>query len=178
MSENIAEDVRHIWKSYNLAIHVPIIDLQHAWLLKLVVELDKAVKTMGQTRKNEIFLKTVGEALEYTKEHFTTEESLMKQFRFPDLVNHFNQHKRFIEFIKQRNEENKHGDSMAASHLVQDLKTWLLSHIALEDKKLYFHLKDKHKDVVEFVRRLHESGELVVKTEYKELYKYVVRQHS
>ena len=35
ISENMVEDILHIWKSHNLSLNLPVIDLQHIWLLKM-----------------------------------------------------------------------------------------------------------------------------------------------
>ncbi|HMW03469.1 MAG TPA: bacteriohemerythrin [Leptospiraceae bacterium] len=175
ISENMIEDIMHIWRSHNLSLHIPVIDLQHIWLLKMVIQLDKAVKTMGTTKKNEVFNQVVEEAIDYTVKHFTLEERIMKEFRYPEILNHFHQHESFVDFIKQRRKENESGDTLAAFHLAQDLKTWLLSHIAHEDKKLAIYLKDKMKDVNEFTRKLHHNGEIIIEPTQRNFYKKITK---
>lgn len=176
ISENMLEDILHIWKSHNLSLNIPVIDLQHIWLLKMVIQLDKAVKTMGSTKKGEVFNQVIEEAVDYTVKHFTLEEKIMKEFRYPEILNHFHQHESFVAFIKQRRKEYEAGDNLAAFHLTQDLKTWLLSHIAHEDKKLAIYLKDKMKDVNEYTRRLHHKGEIAIDPGQRNFYKKITKE--
>ena len=179
IKEVIAEDtvsqIRNIWKSYNLAIHIPMVDLQHIWLLKMIVELDRAVKVKTDKDRGDVLKSVIQGALEYTEEHFDNEERLMKQFRFTDLINHSNQHKRFVQFIKTRAEEEQLGNPQAAEHLILDLKNWLLSHIAFEDRKIGNLLNGKSKEVSEFTKKIHENGYLKIKPEHKALYKEVMK---
>jgi len=175
ISNNMVNDILHIWKSHNLTLHIPIIDLQHIWLLKMLIQLDKAVKTMGATKKHEVFNLVIEEAVEYTIQHFTLEERIMKEFRYTEILNHFHQHESFVNFIKQRKKENEAGDVMAAFHLAQDLKTWLLSHIAHEDKKMALFLKERMKDVNEFIRKIHHNGEIAVESGQRNFYKKIIK---
>ena len=150
-------------------------DIQHIWLLKLITDLDSAVKDENTNKKTEVLKKRIDGAIKYTEEHFAAEEKLMKQFRFTDLINHSNQHKRFVQFVKKRADEMQEGDPLAAEHLASDLKNWLLSHIAFEDRKIGEHLKDKVREVSEFTKKVHQSGEVNIKPEHKALYKEVMK---
>jgi hemerythrin len=118
----------------------------------------------------------IEEAVDYTVKHFTLEEKIMKEFRYPEILNHFHQHESFVAFIKQRRKEYEAGDNLAAFHLTQDLKTWLLSHIAHEDKKLAIYLKDKMKDVNEYTRRLHHKGEIAIDPGQRNFYKKITKE--
>ncbi|TGN18892.1 bacteriohemerythrin [Leptospira idonii] len=175
-TKDVVHDIRNIWKTYNLVTHIPIIDLQHIWLLKMVVELDRALKSGEQ--ESEVFQRTVNMAIEYTQVHFTLEEKIMRYFRFVDVVSHMSQHKRFVEFVKLRYEEFKNGDSSAAQHLVQDLKNWLLSHIAFEDKKIGFSFQNRIREILEFTKKLHARGETEITPDQQALYKAVIQEES
>jgi hemerythrin-like metal-binding protein len=165
------QEIRKIWKTYNLAVGIPIIDLQHIWLLKMVVELDRSLKEEDSSK--DVFLRVVSQAIEYTKDHFSAEEKIMRNFRYPDMVNHISQHKRFIDFVGLRYEENKKGNRLASAHLVNDLKNWLLSHIAFEDKKIGTLYKSRVKEISDFTKRLHKNGEIAISHEQKDLFKAV-----
>lgn len=167
------QEIRNIWKTYNLSTGIPIIDLQHIWLLKMIVELDHSLK-LGDG-SSETFHKVIAEAIEYTKDHFGVEDKIMRYFRYTDVVQHMNQHKRFIEFIKMRNDEYKLGNPRVGLHLVQDLRNWLLSHIALEDKKIGLAFESRVRELSEFTKKLHQSGEIGISREQKNLYKLVLQ---
>lgn len=167
------QEIQNIWKTYNLETGIPIIDLQHIWLLKMIVDLDNAMKA-GVPSK-ETFQKIMNSALDYTKNHFNVEDQIMRYFRYTDTVNHSNQHKRFIEFIKLRNDEFKMGNPRAGLHLVQDLRNWLLSHIAFEDKKIGLAFRNRVRELSEFTKKMHKKGEVTILVEQKKLYKLVVK---
>ncbi len=174
-TEDPIAQIRHIWNSYNLAIGIPIIDLQHIWLLKMTVELD-----LGLKRKEGIdpalLDKILQGALDYTKYHFSVEEKFMRYYRYVDFITHSNQHKRFIDFVIQRKEESKTGNPEVAKLLVKDLKNWLLSHIAFEDKKIGLFLGKRTREISEFTKKMHEKGELIILPEHKTLYKEIMKK--
>ncbi|MCB1190638.1 MAG: hemerythrin family protein [Leptospiraceae bacterium] len=175
INKNLIGTIRDIWKTYNLSIQIPIIDMQHLWLVKMFVELDLASRTMASIDRMEMFKKTMVRSLQYAKEHFATEELLMKEFGYPRLTIHSEKHSKFTKFLKKRNEEYKKNDLSAAFNLVQNLKDWLYSHIALDDKSLrnFF-----HKDIIavnQFVKQLNVKGMLKLHNGqvalYQEFYK-------
>jgi hemerythrin-like metal-binding protein len=173
---DIVFEIRKIWNTYNLATNIPIIDLQHIWLLKMIVDLDKAI-VAGNVSK-EALQSILNQAIEYTKNHFSVEDRIMRHFRYTDFANHMTQHKRFIDFVQLRTDENKKGDRLAASHLVQDLKNWLLSHIAFEDRKIGVAFRDRVRDLSDFTKKLHQNGEVAISTEQKNLYKAVLEKKT
>lgn len=173
-SKDLVYEIRKIWKTYNLATNIPIIDLQHIWLLRMIVVLDQTLAN-GQLTK-EAIQKILQQAIEYTKDHFSVEDRIMRQFRYTDFANHMAQHKRFIDFVQLRNEENKNGDLLVAAHLVQDLRNWLLSHIAFEDRKIGNAFKSRIRELSEFTKKMHQNGEVTITLEQKDLYKAVLEQ--
>jgi hemerythrin-like metal-binding protein len=175
-SSDIVNDIRKIWKTYNLATNIPIIDLQHIWLLKMIVELDRALTT-GNASK-EVLQSILVQAIEYTKDHFAVEDRIMRHFRYTDFANHMAQHKRFIDFVQLRNDENKKGDRLVAAHLVQDLRNWLLSHIAFEDRKIGIAFQERLRELSDFTKKLHQNGEVTISNEQKNLYKAVLEGQS
>ena len=112
------------------------------------------------------------------RNHFellVTNDLTICQLNLFEMLNHFHQHESFVNFIKQRKKENEAGDVMAAFHLAQDLKTWLLSHIAHEDKKMALFLKERMKDVNEFIRKIHHNGEITVESGQRNFYKKITK---
>jgi hypothetical protein len=43
LNTDIVLKIINIWQTHNLSVNIPIIDLQHIWLIKMVVELDISV---------------------------------------------------------------------------------------------------------------------------------------
>lgn len=173
LNENVMSNVIKIWNTHSLAVHIPIIDLQHLWLISLVVELDIASKTLANAKRQKIFNKVVMGAMEYTREHFSTEERIMEKFGYAHLTDHIKQHRTFIEMIARRHKENQSGDTHAAVHLVEDLKEWLVSHIAIEDRNIRIGLKDHLTEIQGYVREMINNNELAVKKKQMDLYNQV-----
>ena len=175
VNENITSNVIKIWNSNNLSIQIPIIDLQHLWLISLIVELDLASRSrnMGTAAREKIFQRVVQGATQYAHEHFAAEERIMEKFKFTGLPNHLRQHQAFKEFVARRALEFRQGDTQAAIKLVHDLREWLLSHIAIEDRKIEIQLRSHLVDVQKFVRELINSGEIVLRKKQIDLYNQV-----
>lgn len=175
VNENITSNVIKIWNSNNLSIQIPIIDLQHLWLISLIVELDLASRSrnMGTAAREKIFQRVVQGATQYAHEHFAAEERIMEKFKFNGLPNHLRQHQAFKEFVARRALEFRQGDTQAAIKLVHDLREWLLSHIAIEDRKIEIQLRSHLVDVQKFVRELINSGEIVLRKKQIDLYNQV-----
>lgn len=173
INENILANVIRIWQTHNLAVHIPIIDLQHLWLISMIVELDIASKTVGTAKRQKIFNKVVVGAIEYTREHFSTEESIMEKFGYKQLPGHLKQHRAFIEMINNRQSEGTGGDPRAAQHLVEDLKEWLVSHIGIEDRNIYIALKEHLHEIQTYVREMINENRLTVRKKQLDLYNQV-----
>ena len=80
-----------------------------------------------------------------------------------------------MEFINERAGEYRAGNAKALDNLVRDLKDWLVGHIAVEDKRIYYFLKRRMPDVNAYVRDLAHNHRLKIRPGYLELYNEVVR---
>jgi hemerythrin len=110
----------------------------------------------------------------YAKEHFVLEERIMEKFGYPKYLQYLKQHRHFVEFIHQRNEDAKSGDMTAIYRLLNDLKTWLFSHITIEDKNLGLILKERQNDIMGYVRELTANKIISVKKSQLTLYNRVI----
>lgn len=170
ISENLYRNINNIWHVYNLNLGIPIIDLQHLWLIKMTVELDYASKNLVSNKREEVFRAIVKGAVQYAKEHFQIEERIMQKFQYNNFPGHLKQHQGFMEFIQLRNKQHKQGDIKAAANLVVDLKEWLLSHIAIEDRNMAANLREMQGDIILFTREMLHSGDLKVRKTQLDLY--------
>lgn len=171
INKNVMDNIKNIWKTYDLSVKIPIIDMQHLWLVKILTDLDIASKNLGGEKKNEVFQLTMQKAIKYTDEHFGTEELLMEKFEYPKLARHKARHQQFIENLATRNQEAQKNDPSAAFNLVKDLREWLLSHIALEDKSLRRFFNGKMSQVSEYIQNLNNQGKLKLNGYEVNLYK-------
>ena len=116
-------------------IGVEIIDLQHKYLFKLIN------KTLQCKEKVELQLALIN-LYKYTREHFTEEETLMRNSGYIDYEQHQKHHNLLITELNEHSQkalktpEKKEG-------LEIFLEKWLISHIREEDLKIGSFLYEK-----------------------------------
>jgi len=119
-----------MWNN-SISVNVRKIDEQHQKLISLLNQIYDAM-SIGQGK---IILDNIlKELVDYTEYHFSTEESYMTQFDYPEYTVHKSEH----DFFK-----NKISDYMRTrtikmdliSELLDFLKNWLINHIKKSDKK-------------------------------------------
>jgi len=109
-----------------------VVDTQHQSIFRAYNRLLHAMnKGKGQ---QEIHM-TLVFLVDYTKRHFRMEESLMHQGAYPDLAHHHGLHQEFIDKLNGLMDRSERGAVVTIS-VMQFMKTWLLEHIQIEDKKL------------------------------------------
>jgi len=121
-----------------------LIDQEHRELIAAINRLLDACRS-GKGRAE--LANTAQFMQSYTVKHFSDEERLQSQSRFPEYVKHRGYHEAFktvmAQLIKKLDEQ---GPSIA---LVGELNTaltgWLINHIKIEDKKLAAYLREKNK---------------------------------
>lgn len=126
----------------DLAVGSLEIDNQHKELFKMINQmLEACTQGKGKDTLNEI----IGFLERYVVTHFSTEENLMKQYDYPDYLNHKRHHEQFIRsFMELKNELAITGPG---THIVimtnRTVVNWLNSHIRNVDRLLGGFLKDK-----------------------------------
>ena len=109
------------------------IDVQHKKLVTMINDLFKMNNDKGVDTKA-AFSKSFKEASDYAQNHFNEEEALLENVGYPNLSEHMKEHVNFInEVWNQFSLINK--DQISPVDLARFLKTWLLTHIAVVDKK-------------------------------------------
>lgn len=170
----ILEKTKTLWNQFNLKIGVPIIDIQHLWLVKMIADMDVAMNEPEMT-KVAVLSETLAEAMEYIRVHFRTEELLMQKIGFAELSSHIKQHEIFEEFIKKRKAELDGGNYRKAMNIMIDLREWLNSHILIQDRKYVKNYSDNKEEALKFSRELISSGKAHVRQNQINLYKIIVQ---
>lgn len=104
------------------------IDEQHKELVNRI----NAVVAMGSKSVSaEETSKTISFLGEYVIKHFNDEESLQRQYKYPQYESHKRQHQLFInDFKKLKEEFAANGPSATFSvHLNSSVVTWIIKHI-------------------------------------------------
>ncbi|MGC9141544.1 MAG: bacteriohemerythrin [Caldimicrobium sp.] len=126
--------------SEKLVTGVKECDDQHKKLVSLINELYDAMK---QGKGKEVIDKALDELVKYAGYHFTTEETLMSKYGYPELAAHKREHEYFKNKIKEFLDKKAKGEVTLSVEVMSFLKDWLLKHIMGTDKKYGPFLKQK-----------------------------------
>jgi hemerythrin len=121
--------------SPSLSIGIRLIDEQHQGLIKLTNELFLSCLKGGEVA-NARFLKTIRETVQYVQFHFSTEEAIQKRINYPDYASHKREHEEFVRQVLLSVAEFNSGKKFLPNKFVKFLQDWVLTHIAVTDKKL------------------------------------------
>jgi len=115
---------------------IKLIDEQHKGLVDLVNEMFNHV-TGNDLQEHNYFNRVIQEAVSYVKVHFATEEKLMLATKFEGYTEHKKEHDSFILKVVENIKDYEAGKRLTLSSFTRFLKDWVLSHIAMMDKKYF-----------------------------------------
>jgi hemerythrin len=119
------------WKD-SYSVKVTAMDNQHKKLFELVNELHNAMSVgHGKDKAGEILKRLI----DYTVNHFGSEEKLMESHHFPGLVAHRAEHKALTDKVLAFKKEFDAGTSNVTPQLMTFLQQWLRNHIQSVDKQ-------------------------------------------
>jgi hemerythrin len=116
------------------SVGIPLIDDQHKELIRLTNELYKSCLA-GEDAARINFMETVKGTVDYVKYHFNVEEKLLHKVRYPELAEHKKEHETFVKHILSEVQSFQGGKKFVPNVFVRYLKDWILSHIAVADRK-------------------------------------------
>ena len=119
---------------------IKLIDDQHRGLVELVNEMFNHV-TGNDTQEHNYFKRVINDAVSYVKTHFATEEKLMLATKFEGYAEHKKEHDSFVLAVVENIKDYEAGKRLTLSSFTRFLKDWVLSHIALMDKKYFDYFK-------------------------------------
>ncbi|MDR2072213.1 MAG: bacteriohemerythrin [Spirochaetaceae bacterium] len=116
------------------SVKIPLIDDQHKKLIGMTNTLYEACLGGAETATAH-FREVVRGTVDYVRYHFTAEERLLENARYPDFIFHKREHEGFILKIFEGVRNFEEGKKFVPNVFVRYLKDWILAHIAVEDKK-------------------------------------------
>lgn len=126
------------WSSkYHIGIKE--IDDQHKVLVDII---NKLYASFGSNSSKKEIKKNLKELVDYTVFHFGNEENYFKKFGYKDTPEHLEQHKKFVDKIKNFANEFEEGDSTVSLDIINFLKDWLINHILKIDVRYVPFLKE------------------------------------
>jgi len=123
------------WTS-KLESGIKIIDEQHKGLVDLVNKMFKHA-TGNNVQEHDYFNKAIQETVSYVKTHFAAEEKMMIATKYSGYNEHKKEHESFIIAIVENIRDYESGKRHTLSSFTRFLRDWILSHIALIDKKYF-----------------------------------------
>jgi hemerythrin len=117
-----------IWND-TLNTGIGVIDSQHRRIVAYINALEEARLANDRTRVGSV----IEQLIDYTQSHFGFEESLMEEAGYRFLKPHQKVHELFIRRVNGFTVRAAKGEDVAAE-LHSMLSTWLLNHIAHEDR--------------------------------------------
>jgi hemerythrin len=116
------------------ALGIPQIDEQHKRLLAIANALFSGCLSGDETARDH-FLTSVKEIAAYIEYHIRVEECLLTRFKYPGIGQHIQEHQEFIKDFREGVKLLKEGEEFVPDQFVNYLKDWILTHIAVKDKK-------------------------------------------
>lgn len=141
-------EVGSIGWTKELETGIDVLDDQHRRYIELLNNyLEKATeKATISDQKNIQLTESLVFLRQYAEEHFSTEESIMKDAEYPDYEAHLDEHKYFLRHVgKLCKDLEKNGFSPKLSREVNYYTIeWFIQHILLLDMQLVDFLKARH----------------------------------
>jgi hemerythrin len=116
------------------SVAIPLIDDQHKHLIELANSLYDACLE-GTEAARERFREVARETVNYVKFHFSAEEKILENVGFPGLAAHKKEHESFVLKVLMDVKNFEEGKKFVPNIFVRYLRDWILTHIAVEDKK-------------------------------------------
>ncbi len=118
--------------SASLSTGIQTIDKEHKQLVKYINSLHKAMKQGSSTTESG---KILNELINYTSNHFQTEEKFFKRYDYPQYSAHKALHDKLVAEVLDFQKQFKSGNAVLSADLMEFLKKWLVEHIQKTDMK-------------------------------------------
>jgi len=120
-----------IWTE-EFSVGVKQLDGQHMQLIDTLNKLQEGVN-VGQN--GDITKQMLKRLMDYTNNHFATEEDLLVQIGYPKLAEHRAEHAILAEKVEELATRHGNGEIEIYAELLRFLLNWLNQHILIEDKE-------------------------------------------
>lgn len=128
-----------VWNE-SLSVGIEMFDNEHKMLINLINDFNSS--TESNSEKITILLYKL---MEYAKTHFKTEEEYMERSKYPQLIEHKNQHLEFVLSVDKLTYDFYEGKFFISYKLKNLLQKWLVNHIQKHDKMYAAHLIQVYK---------------------------------
>lgn len=113
-------------------VGVRALDDQHGILMDTMNELRLAlVHGSGRDKVSDL----LGQLVEFTRMHFSSEERVLEQHGFPGLSAHRAEHRRLLGQIEETAHRAQHSEELGMRQLLNFLRDWYVGHIEGADQQ-------------------------------------------
>ncbi len=140
-SQSIATGRNYINWDQSFSVEIKQIDQQHKKLVDLVNQLHKGMKA-GNSKL--LMGKILDELVNYTAEHFKTEEDIFERIKYARKEEHERIHEDLVGKVIEFQKSFHSGNALISMDLMNFLKDWLVNHIKGEDRK--------------YIQAMHDAG--------------------
>jgi len=127
------------WNDY-LSVNVEEIDTHHKKLIEITNKLYQAMK---DGISEDLMKSILVELIEYTKYHFSAEESIMEEYVYLQIDKHKAMHREFVLNLSDICHKYQVENVSIDSEMLDFLKNWLINHILKNDRYLGIFLNSK-----------------------------------
>jgi hemerythrin len=116
------------------------IDAEHDLQMQLLDSLSQAISRGGELSPMKYILE---QFIEFSDMHFLSEQLVMRLHGYPGYEPHLEEHTRLMKKVREIRSNLLQGENEPSLVLVQELREWLVAHIAQEDAAFGSYLKKK-----------------------------------
>jgi hemerythrin-like metal-binding protein len=116
------------------------IDAEHDLQMQLLDSLSQAIQRGGELSPMKYILE---QFIEFSDMHFLSEQLVMRLHGYPGYEPHLESHTRLMKKVREIRSNLLKGENEPSLALVQELRQWLVAHIAQEDAAFGHYLKQQ-----------------------------------
>jgi hemerythrin-like metal-binding protein len=116
------------------------IDTEHDLQMQMLDSLSESLHKGGDFSPARYILE---QFIEFSDMHFLSEQLVMRLHSYPGYEAHLEAHTQLMKTVREIRETVFRGESTPSQKLVQELRAWLLNHIASEDVAFGDFLREK-----------------------------------
>ena len=124
------------WKD-EFSVGVDAVDLEHREMIELIADLDDA---MQKDASHVNVVQGLGEIYARISAHFALEEKIMRDARYPEFVDHKQDHERLLDSLLDVIDGVDEAGSYDRASLSKSLDAWFSDHFRTHDAKLHHQL--------------------------------------
>lgn len=166
------DDIFLLWKRFDIRTNIPLIDIQHLWLIKMIVEIEGMLHINFDQRRAHLE-RTLSELISYVDVHFRSEEGLMQQLGYTEEVPHHSLHEDFKKTVFKLKFDYDAGNHHSLSNLITIMRQWLITHIVIEDAKFARYCHQDAQKSLDASRLLIRDRKITVSREQTLIFTYI-----